>query len=321
MDLLSDVLSQLKLAGTLYFRTSFTSPWSIKVPSFEQVSRFHFAHRGRCLVRVNENEEPVRLEQGDLIIITAGAGHTLYCDPATEHQAVMLDEVVETSGFSGQGTLVYGETGSHHETQLICGHFAFSEDARHPLIDALPDYIVIRNYGAEAGNWMESTLRVIGLEAGKQAMGGDLIALKLSEIIYAQVMRVYLSTDGAKQKGLAGFSHPTIAKTLAAIHQSPEHPWTLEELASVAGLSRTSLAVRFLQTMSMTPLSYITRWRMQIARQRLVDSNESIIDIAEGVGYRSEAAFGRIFKKHFDIAPATYRRQEKVMNEASVESG
>jgi AraC family transcriptional activator of mtrCDE len=149
-------------------------------------------------------------------------------------------------------------------------------------------------------------------------MGGDLIALKLSGIIYAQAMRSYLSADGAKQKGLAGFSLPTIAKTLTAIHQSPEHRWTLEELASVAGMSRTSLAVRFLHTMSMTPLTYITRWRMQILRQRLLDSNESIVDIAEAVGYRSEPAFGRIFKKHFDIAPATYRRKEKATN---IESG
>ena len=312
MDLLTDILSRLKLSGTLYFRTSFTSPWSIKVPAFEQVSRFHFAHRGRCLIRVENQSQPVSLEQGDLIIITRGASHTLFCDPSTEHLAVKLDDVIQSSGFTGEGALVYGEPGTHHETQLICGHFAFAKDARHPIIDALPTYIHIENYGETAGSWLEHTLRVIGQEAGQNNMGSELIALKLSEIIYAQVLRSFLNSDGHNYKGLAGFSNPAIARVLQAIHQSPEHPWTLVELARVGGLSRTSLANRFSEYMSMTPLAYITQWRMQIARQRLLDSNHPIIDIAEAVGYQSEAAFGRVFKKFFKIGPATYRRQQDV---------
>ncbi len=315
MDLLSDILSQLKLTGTLYFRTSFTSPWAIQVPAFENVSRFHFAHRGRCLVRIQTDKTPVLLEQGDLIIITKGAEHTLFCDPTTEKHALQLDQVIEESGFTGQGTLVYGEPGTDHETQLICGHFAFDKQAKHPLIDALPSFIHIKNYGEVAGNWMESTLKVIGAEACQNRMGSDLIALKMSEIIYTQAIRSYLDSDSVTQKGLAGFSDPSITRALQAIHQSPGHPWTLEELSNVAGLSRTSLSNRFSQCMSTTPLGYITQWRMQIARQRLVDSRAAIIDIAEGVGYQSEAAFGRVFKKHFDIAPATYRREQKSSSE------
>jgi len=316
MDLLSNILSQLKLSGTLYFRTSFTSPWSIKVPPFEKVSRFHYVHRGRCLVRVEESKDAVLLEQGDLILITKGASHVLFCDPSTENQAVLLDQVVQESGFSGHGTLVYGEPDTHHETQLICGHFAFDQYAQHPLIDALPPYIHIKNYGEEAGSWMESTLKVIGAEAGQNNLGSNIIALKMSEIIYTQAMRTYLSTDGGRNKALAGFSDPAISKALEAIHQSPEHPWSLLELSSVAGLSRTSLVNRFAECLTITPHNYITQWRMQIARQNLTDTNSAIIDIAESVGYKSEAAFGRVFKKYFDIGPATYRR-EKRNNEAS----
>lgn len=313
MDLLSDILSHLKLEGTLYFRTSFTSPWSIKVPAFENVSRFHFAHRGRCLVRIKPDEDPVRLEQGDLVIITRGASHTLYCDPTTEHPALRLDDVVEQSGFSGHGTLVYGVAGTHHETQLICGHFAFDNDARHPLIDALPAHIHIRNYGQSAGSWMENTLKVIGSEAGKELLGSDLIALKMSEIIYAQAVRTFLTEAGSKQNNLAGFSDPAIARVLKAIHEFPGNQWTLEKLSRVAGLSRTSLSTKFSDFLSTTPLGYITQWRMQVARQRLIDTSESIIEIAESVGYQSEAAFGRVFKKHFGIAPASYRRSRKLL--------
>lgn len=309
MDLLSDILSQLKLSGTLYFRTSFTSPWSIKVPPYEKVSRFHFVHRGRCLVRVKGEHEPVLLEQGDFILITQGASHTLFCDPTTESQAIQLEQVIENSGFTGEGTLVYGEPNTHHETQLICGHFAFDKYAKHPLIDALPAFIHIKNYGETAGSWMENTLKVIGKEAGQANMGSNIIALKMSEIIYAQAMRTYLTNEGAKNKSLAGFSDPAISRALLAIHDAPHQSWSLEELAKVAGLSRTSLSNRFSQYLSITPHAYITEWRMQLARQYLVDSSSDIIDIAERVGYQSEAAFGRVFKKYFNIAPGAYRRE------------
>ena len=309
MDLLSDILSRMQLSGTLYFRTSFTSPWSIRVPAFENVARFHFAHKGRCFVRIEGEDTPVPLEQGDLVIIMRGASHTLYCDPTTENQAVLLDQVVEKSGFTGKGALVYGEAGTSYETQLVCGHFAFGENAQHLLIDALPSHIHIRNYGHTAGAWMENTLKVIGNEAGREHMGSDLIALKLSEIIFAQALRTYLENEGAGLPVLAGFADANIARVLTAIHERPGHAWTLETLADRAGMSRTAFVTRFSECMTMTPLGYITHWRMQIARQQLADSSEPIIQIAEQVGYGSEAAFSRVFKKHHASAPATYRRQ------------
>lgn len=309
MDVLSDILAHLKLSGTLYFRTSFTSPWSILVPEYKNVSRFHFAHRGRCLIRINDDEAPVQLEQGDLVIITRGASHRMYCTPQTEHPVVHLDDVIQQSGFTGKGALVYGEYGTHHETQLICGHFAFDDHASHPLIDALPSSIHIKNYGEAAGSWMESTLKVIGAEAGQETMGSDLIALKMSEIIYAQTLRAYLNTEGSKHPVLAGFADQRIMRALQAIHANPAYPWTLESLSTHAGLSRTSFATKFATYLTVTPLTYITKWRMQIARQLLTNTTDAIIKIAENTGYQSEAAFGRIFKRHFGVGPATYRRQ------------
>ena len=312
MDLLSDILSRMQLSGTLYFRTSFTSPWSIQVPSFENVARFHFAHKGRCLVKVTGETSPVFLEQGDLLIIMRGAAHTLYCDPKTENQAVLLDKVVEESGFDGTGALVYGELGSDHETQLICGHFAFGKNAQHLLIDALPSHIHIQNYGADAGIWMENTLKVIGNEAGCDRLGSNLIALKMSEIIFAQALRTYLQRENPEMPIIAGFTDPNIARALTAIHKSPGARWTLDHLAQVAGMSRTVFSCRFAVCMSITPLEYITRWRMQIARQKLAETNEPITEVAEEVGYRSEASFSRVFKKHYQKAPATFRRSVQI---------
>jgi len=312
MDLLSEILIQLKLSGTLYFRTSFTSPWSIRVPSYENVARFHVVHRGRCLVRISEDKPAVLLEQGDLIIIPRGAAHTLFCDPKNEKQFVQLEQVVADSGFTGNGTLVYGEFGTDHETQLVCGHFAFNPHAAHPIIDALPDFIHTANYATKAVNWMDSTLNIIGAEAGRGQLGSDLIALKLSEILFAQALRTYIENDGRDNPMLAGFADTKMARALKAIHAEPSHNWTVEELAQLATMSRTSFATKFVHYMSTSPLNYLTKWRMQLARQQLVETESPMIVVAEKAGYQSEAAFGRVFKKHFEVAPATYRRQNKL---------
>ncbi|MFT6695390.1 MAG: AraC family transcriptional activator of mtrCDE, partial [Paracoccaceae bacterium] len=166
LDLLSDILINLSMRGSLYFRTSFTSPWGLAVPSYENVARFHFAHRGSCLVSVDGVSEPVSLEQGDLIIIPHGASHDLFCSLDAKDAILQLDTVVERSGYDGSGVLVYGGEQPNSETQLICGHFSFEKQARHILMERLPPFIHLKNYGETAGKWMEATLRVIGDEAG-----------------------------------------------------------------------------------------------------------------------------------------------------------
>lgn len=308
MDLLSDILMRVSLKGTLYFRTSFTTPWGVQVPSFENVARFHFAHRGRCLVRVQGKADPVPLEQGDLLIVPRGAAHRLYCDPANEDLTLPLDRVLELSGFTGTGALVYGGGQDDRETQLICGHFAFDPLARHPILDRLPASIHLRNYGEAAGKWMESSLRMIGSEAGGLQVGGDLIALKMSEIIFAQALRAFLAAEGADLPGLAGFSDPHIARALAALHRAPDMAWSVADLAREAGLSRTRFALRFAQLMDATPMGYLTAWRMQIARHALRHSRLSVAEVAESVGYASEAGFARVFKKDAGLSPAAFRK-------------
>ena len=308
MDVLSDILMRLNLKGTLYFRTSFTSPWGVEVPPFEDVARFHYVHRGGCLVRVSGADGLVALAQGDLLIVPKGAGHRMFCDPRTEDQALPLDRVIELSGFTGEGVLIYGGDQDDRDTQLICGHFAFDPQASHPLLDRLPPYIPLADYGQAAGKWMEYTLRMIGTEAGGAQIGGDLIALKMSEIILAQALRVFLGTEGAGKAGLAGLADPQIARALAALHRAPGDAWTVAALARIAGMSRTAFALRFAQTMAMTPYAYLTGWRMQVARHALRHTRHSIGDVADRVGYASEAAFARVFKKEVGQTPAAWRR-------------
>ncbi|MEQ9040823.1 MAG: AraC family transcriptional regulator [Silicimonas sp.] len=308
LDLLSDILTRLSLRGTLYFRTSFTEPWGVRVPAFRDVTRFHFVHRGEALVRVERHPAPVHLAQGDLIIVPHGAAHVLSCRHTGPDDALPLDDILSRAGFPGHGTLVWGGDGSPRDTQLICGHFALAEGSRHLLFERLPPFIHLRGYGDEAGPWLEATLRVIGAEAGGARLGGDLIALKMSEAIFAQAIRAYIEQAREVDCGVAGFADPQLARALSAFHRNPTADWTVAALAREAGLSRTSFAERFTTRIGATPMSYVTSWRMQIAREALSARGLSVAEAAEVSGYASESAFSRVFKKEIGVSPAAFRQ-------------
>ncbi len=312
LDLLSDILTRLSLRGTLYFRTSFTPPFGVQVPAFENVARFHFVQRGELKVHVSTTGETLRLRQGDLILIPHGAAHALLCNAVRPVDALPLEQVLDRAGYKGDGVLVYGGAEQDRDTQLICGHFSFAGPAGrrgtgHMLIDRLPPYILIENYGESAGAWIEATLRMIESEVAGARIGGDLIALKLSEVLFAQAIRAYLEHQSPTDAALSGFADPRISRALGAFHRDPAREWSVASLAREAGMSRTTFAQLFTQKMGATPMQYLTDWRMQIACHGLIESRWNVADAAAQVGYTSEAAFSRVFKKQIGLSPAAYR--------------
>ena len=305
-DALSQILDVLRMRGTIYFHTHFNPPWGVRVPTFKNVARFHMVIRGHCWVRVDGIDEPIPLSSGDIILVPHGAEHTLSepCDSRSEN----VDEIVCRSGYTGDGALVYGGDDNGLVCKLFCGHFEFDEGVMHPILSALPKVIHLPNTETMNAQWLEAVMRFVSSEVLGGKAGADAIAYRLSEIIFIQVVRAFVDKAGSAAGCLAGILDPQLSKSLSAIHLEPQKLWTVETMAIEAGMSRTQFAERFNSLIGITPLSYLTHWRMLLARRQLVESNRPLIDIAEAVGYGSEAAFGRAFKRHFDMAPGSLRR-------------
>ena len=334
MDVLSEILGTLDLRGTLYFSTEFRPPWGVRVPRFERVARFHLNLRGDCWVGI-EGSEPVLLEAGDLVLVPHGAEHTLAGTP--DAVCLSVDEVVERAGFTGRGALVYsGRIGSGepdgnvddlpgadrgNPTRLVCGHFSFDESGGHPLLDHLPPLVVIRHDESASASRLEleEIFRIITREVRAARPGSDAVVHRLSEVLFIQSVRVWAlrqnhdrGQDQAHDQGLmAALLDRNLGTTLEAFHEHPERRWTVEELALAGGLSRTVFSERFRDVVGLSPMQYVTFWRLQKARKLLETKDLPLDAVAQRVGYESTAAFSRAFKKQVGRSPGAYRRRSQ----------
>ncbi|MBB5518739.1 AraC family transcriptional regulator [Amphiplicatus metriothermophilus] len=304
MDVLSDILNIVKLQGSLYFRTEFSPPWGVCVPDYASVARFHLVTRGQCWVRVAGAGDAVRLAAGDLIVIPHGREHRLSDEP--DRPAMLVDEVVQRAGFKGAGALVYGGPDRASPACLVCGHFAFDPNAGRLLLGALPPYIHVKGFQSLNYGWIDEAMKFITHEVHERAPGADAIINRLSEILFIQTMRHHArQTDVGL---LAGLRDPQLARALSAIHQAPDRDWTVEALASEAGMSRTVFSERMRERIGCSPIQYLTQWRMELASRMLTRRDANLARIAPAVGYQSVGAFIRAFKKHFGVGPGRYQK-------------
>ncbi|MEM8744039.1 MAG: AraC family transcriptional regulator [Pseudomonadota bacterium] len=305
-DALSQILDALRLKGSVYFHTQFSPPWGVRVPAFGNVARFHMAMRGDCWLRVDGVDDPIRLTTGDLAVVPHGSAHILSDTPDREARSV--DEVVAVSGYAGEGALAYGGEDTGQACKLFCGHFEFEDGAMHPILDALPRVFHIPNTQTMNASWLDSVIRFVSAEVTGGDAGSDAIVHRLSEIVFIQVIRALVDNAGDAAGSLAGILDPKIGRSLSRVHLEPHQSWTVEMMASEAGMSRTSFSERFTSLMGIAPLGYVTQWRMQLARRDLIETDQPLMQIAERVGYGSEAAFNRAFKRQYDATPGETRR-------------
>ncbi|MEM7213719.1 MAG: AraC family transcriptional regulator [Pseudomonadota bacterium] len=305
MDLLDDVFDTLNLRGVLYFRTEFSAPWSVTVPDLSQAARFHLVVQGACIVIV-EDGDPIKLGAGDMIMIPQGRSHVL-ADRAGR-MSPPLETVLERAGYDGRGVLSVGEHQPEAETQLICGHYTFRDRASHPILDCLPNAIVITAAVRNHHPWLDDVLRMMAQRSFSGELGSVNSVKRLSEIVFMEVIRAGIAQSSETKAALEGFRDAQIGRALEKVHRSPEHPWTVADLASEAGMSRSAFAKRFTDTLGVAPMKYLSDWRLQRALAMLEDPRNSVQRVAAATGYRSAAAFSRAFSSRFGIAPGEYRK-------------
>jgi len=305
MDVLSDVFRTLRVRSTLYFRTALHAPWGLEVPVEPRVARFHLVIDGACLIDADPGGR-VLLQRGDLALVPNGARHALLSDAGAT--IVPLERALDETAFDGTTDLCYGGEGPR--TTLVCGHFAFADELSHPALATLPPLLHVSAADGHDLRWLDAATRMIGGETADRPPGWEVIVDRVAEIVFVHALRVRLA-NGEVPTPIAALADEHIARALSEIHAAPERPWSLEDLARSAGLSRTGFAVRFRELMGLPPMAYLTRWRLQRARRELVESSDPITDVAERACYASEAAFSRAFRRLYGTPPATYRRQHE----------
>ncbi|CAA0096361.1 RCS-specific HTH-type transcriptional activator RclR [BD1-7 clade bacterium] len=306
MDTLTKVLDSLHFESSFYFSTHFAPPWSVEVPQYKNVARFHYVTQGRCWVRIPTLDQPLLLNDGDLIIIPHGSKHILSVEP--DLAPLALDDALEAANYDGSGYLEIGD--AHHalSTQLVCGHFEFSDEFTHPLVEYLPDTIVINENDGMEYTWLKDSLRFMAHIAKNKNLGNGAIIKRLSEIIFIQSIKHWNEREQIQGGFLVALNDPQLSKSLRAFHDNYSANWTVESLASRAGMSRSLFSGRFKEYLNLSPMQYVTYWRMQNAQRLLIETGTSIDLIASAIGYETLASFSKAFKRTVGISPGEYRK-------------
>ncbi len=304
-DILSDLFATLRLHSGLYFQTKLTGAWAVEVPAEHRRIRFHLVRQGSCWVSVPGAGEVRRIEEGDLAVIPNGAAQVLADAP--ERRPVKLADVIAAGALGDDGVLRAGE--GEGRVRLLCGFCDFDEAIEHPVAASLPPLIVLSPQALGNEPWVAATLRLMALESDLPGQGRNGILGRLLEVVFIQMARRLSGGDGGGY--LAALADPRLSKVLAAIHGTPEHPWTLAELARVAGLSRAVFAERFAAAVGLPPIGYLTQWRLMKARRLLRETGLATDEIGRRCGYLSLPSFTRRFKAAFGVGPGGFRRNPR----------
>ena len=322
MDALSETLRVVRLVGAIFINAKFTEPWCYQSPSAdaaapllepgaERVVIFHLITEGECHVEIGD-EPPVRLTAGDVVVFPQGHAHRMCSQPGVPPaKGARLDQVLSRR----PRQLIYG--GGGRATRLVCGYLACDRRLAEMLLTGLPTLLRVNVRGSNAGAWLEASVRYALAEARSPRPGGAGVLSKLAEVLFIEVLRLYVNRQSEGRTGwLAGVGDRIVGAALNQLHAHPAHAWTLDELANEAHTSRSVLAERFQHLVGSSPMQYLTQWRMLLAANLLTRSNAPLARIAEDVGYQTDTAFSRAFRREFGAPPATWRRSQSARVQA-----
>ena len=324
MDALSDVLRAVRLTGAVFLDAELRSGWSyltpppqaigaLHMPGAEHIIPYHLISEGRCRASLPDGE-PVELRAGDLIIFPHGDRHVLESvSPGKLKPIEIRGEDLYSMLRPGEIAPLKKGTGGE-ATRLVCGYLACDRRLSEPILAGLPRLLRVSVKDSGIASWVESSVRFSVAESTAPRAGGTTVIAKLSELLFVEAIRQYIDTLPPSQTGwLAGLRDRFVGRALALLHQEPAYAWTVDELAKQVGLSRSALADRFVELLGQPPMQYLTRWRLSLAAQQLLSGGRALAQIAEGVGYDSEAAFNRAFKREFGVPPATWRKSDRAV--------
>ena len=314
MDALSDVLRMIRLQGALFLNGEFRAPWCVDAPTGADLAQIllpgakhlaicHLVLEGQCWVKLN-NGEPVHLRVGDIVVFPHGDSHMM--GSGLQFAPAHIDHVVQLR-MPELNLVRYG--GEGERSLLVCGWFAYEREQPNPLVANLPPQFVTALGALASWPWISQSIRYALEQCSGHQVGSDVVTAKVAEMIFVEALRGYMESLPAAQTGwLSGLRDPHIGKCLSLLHADPAREWTVAELARSVNLSRSVLAGRFVELVKMSPMQYLKEWRLSAAAGMLSSRRDSLARIADAIGYESEAAFSRAFKKSYGVSPGQWRR-------------
>ena len=301
-DVLTDLIDQVHLEGTVYFSAELHAPWGIAIARVGRTP-FYLVRTGRAELQV-ERGRVHPLEAGDFVLLPNAAPHVVRS--GRDAQIVPFDDWLALHPMDAAGRSVHDGRGA--VTRVIGGFFSTGGPTANPLFAALPRVIVLRGSDTRVRRWLEPTLAFIEGEIDVRAQGASAVLQRLADVLFIQAVRAHAAQDESARGWLRGMSDRRIARALALLHEHYAEDWTLDRLAREVGMSRTALAVSFRQLVGVAPMAYLTRWRVTRAANLLRAGNIGLERAATEVGYASGTVFAKAFKRITGQAPGRYRR-------------
>jgi AraC-like DNA-binding protein len=319
MDALSEILHSVKLDGAVFYNAEFTAPWGVRSPSSREVASFlrksskhvimyHFLSQGRARCEVEDSKYGVELLPGDVVVFPHGDAHTM----SNGCPSSIVDNAKQLKQIFAQGMTLARYGGGGDATLIVCGYMECDREFSKMFLGGLPPVFKVNIRNDNSGQWLENSIKFSAKEASTNRAGSDAVLTRLSEALFAETMRRYMAELPEQQTGwLAGARDPWVGAALAHIHRAPEFRWTIANLAQRVGISRSVLAERFRHFLGEPPMTYLSRWRLQLGARMLTSTSHSVARISGEVGYESEAAFNRAFKRESGVPPARFRMRAK----------
>jgi len=319
MDAFSEILSGVKLNGAVFFSADFSAPWGFSVPKSDMTAAtlglgvahlvlYHFVIDGGAIVELGDGQS-IELMPGDVVIFPHGDPHHMSSGAGATRPFPNygINAKIKSHDLSPLHAGGGGAT-----SRFVCGYMTCDPYLSRPILNGLPAVFKVNIRTDRSGHWLENSIMHLVEEAASGRIGSDAMLAKLSEALFVDTLRRYVAGLPDQQLGwLAGARDPIVGKSLGLLHNRIAHPWTIADLAEEVGISRSALVERFTRYLSEPPMTYLTRWRLQLAARSLEKTSRGVAEIAADVGYESEAAFNRAFKREFGQPPGRYRSDHK----------